>query len=33
MNNLINEREVEIRASIGGKPIPITERTKRGLEQ
>jgi hypothetical protein len=33
MNNLINGREVEIRASVNGQGIPITETTKRELEQ
>jgi hypothetical protein len=31
--NSINENEVQIRASINGQSIPMTERTKRGLEQ
>jgi hypothetical protein len=33
MNNLINGRETEIRASIGGQPIPMTEKLQRELEQ
>jgi hypothetical protein len=33
MINSINDSEVQIRASINGQPIPMAERTKRGLGQ